>query len=70
MKESKIIRCALYDRVSTDLQVKEGLSLDAQRQALTDYAIAHGYKIVGYYNDEGITARKKMQNRKDLIRLL
>ena len=70
MKESKIIRCALYDRVSTDFQVKEGLSLDAQRQALTDYAVAHGYKIVGYYTDEGITARKKMQNRKDLIRLL
>lgn len=70
MKDSKIIRCALYDRVSTDLQAKEGLSLDAQRQALTDYAVAHGYKIVGYYSDEGITARKKMQNRKDLLRLL
>lgn len=69
MKE-KIPRCAIYDRVSTDLQVKEGLSLEAQRQALTDYAISHGYKIVGYYADEGITARKKMQNRKDLVRLL
>ena len=31
----KPIRCALYDRVSTDLQVKDGLSLDAQKQALT-----------------------------------
>lgn len=64
------IRCAIYDRVSHELQVKEGLSLDAQREALTEYANSHGYEIVGYYADEGITARKKMQNRKDLIRLL
>ncbi len=64
------IRCAIYDRVSTDLQVKEGLSLDAQKTALTDYAMEHGYEIVGYYADEGITARKKMQNRRELIRLL
>lgn len=66
----KQIRCAIYDRVSTEMQVKEGLSLDAQKAALTDYAISHGYKIVGYYADEGLTARKKMQNRKDLLRLL
>lgn len=64
------IRCAIYDRVSTDMQVKDGLSLDAQKQALTEYATAHNYEIVGYYADEGITARKKMQNRKDLVRLL
>lgn len=64
------IRCAIYDRVSTDMQVKEGLSLEAQKAALTDYALSHGYEIVGYYADEGITARKKMQNRRDLLRLL
>ena len=46
--------------------VKEGLSLDAQQEALTEYALSHHYKIVDYYADEGITARKKMQNRKDL----
>lgn len=66
----KKIRCGLYDRVSTDLQVKDGLSLDAQRAALTEYAEKHGYEIVGYYSDEGITARKKMQNRHGLVRLL
>ena len=69
-KATKTIRCAIYDRVSTEIQAKEGLSLEAQRQALTDYAVSHGYQIVGYYNDEGLTARKKMQNRKDLLRLL
>lgn len=65
-----MIRCAIYDRVSTDLQVKEGLSLEAQRKLLTDYATDHHYEIVDYYTDEGITARKKMQNRKELLRLL
>lgn len=64
------IRCALYDRVSTDNQVESGISLDTQRDALTEYATSHGYEIVGYYSDEGITARKKMQNRKELLRLL
>ena len=66
----KTIRCALYDRVSTDSQVENGISLDTQRDALTEYAHKHGYQIVGYYSDEGITARKKMQNRKELLRLL
>lgn len=66
----KSIRCALYDRVSTDIQVKDGLSLEAQKQALTEYALSHNYQIVGYYSDEGITARKKMQNRRELQRLL
>lgn len=66
----KKIRCALYDRVSTDIQVRDGLSLSAQRDALTNYAQAHGYEIVDYYTDEGITARKNMQNRRELVRLL
>ena len=64
------IRCALYDRVSTDLQAQSGLSLNTQKELLTEYAKSHNYKIVGYYSDEGITARKKLQNRKDFLRLL
>lgn len=66
----KKIRCALYDRVSTENQAENGISLDTQKDALTEYARSHGYEIVGYYSDEGITARKKMQNRKELLRLL
>lgn len=65
-----IIRCAIYDRVSTDYQAENGISLDAQRKALTDYAVSKGYRIAGIYTDEGLTARKKMQNRKELLRLL
>lgn len=67
---TKKIRCAIYDRVSTELQAVSGLSLDTQKELLTEYAISHGYEIVDYYADEGLTARKKLQNRKDFQRLL
>lgn len=66
----KIIRCGLYDRVSTELQARHGLSVDTQKELLTDYAVSHGYEIVDYYIDEGLTARKKLQNRKEFVRLL
>lgn len=64
------IRCAIYDRVSHELQVEKGLSLDTQKELLTSYAREKGYEIVDYYQDEGISARKKMENRKELLRLL
>lgn len=64
------IRCAIYDRVSTEIQAQHGLSLDTQRELLTEYALSHGYEIVDYYADEGLTARKKLQNRKEFMRLL
>ena len=47
-----MIRCAIYDRVSTDRQVTEGLSLETQRADLTKYANEHGYYIVDYYADD------------------
>ena len=60
----KKIRCAIYDRVSHELQVERGHSLEAQKELLTQYAVSQGYEIVGYYEDEGISARKKMGDRK------
>ena len=51
-------------------QARHGLSLDEQRQALTDYAAKHGYTIIGIYADEGTTARKSISRRKELQRLL
>lgn len=66
----KPIRCAVYDRVSTELQAEFGRSLETQRSDLDQYARDHGYLIVDHYTDEGITARKKMQNRHDFLRLL
>ena len=67
---SRILRCAIYIRVSTEEQHLNGLSLPAQKKALTEFAGARNYNIVGYYADEGISARKSMKYRKGLLQLL
>lgn len=63
-------RCAIYIRVSTEEQHLNGLSLPAQKKALTEYAHSHDYIIVKCYADEGISARKSMKYRKGLLSLL
>lgn len=63
-------RCAIYIRVSTEEQHLNGLSLPAQRKALEEYAVRNGYYVAGIYADEGISARKSMSKRKELMRLL
>lgn len=67
---SRILRCAIYIRVSTEEQHLNGLSLPAQKKALTEFANAQNYTIAGYYADEGISARKSMKYRKGLLQLL
>lgn len=64
------IRCGLYDRVSTELQAQFGLSVATQKEDLYRYAREHGYEVAGFFMDEGITARKKMQNRKGFLQLM
>lgn len=64
------MRAAAYIRVSTEEQRIHGLSVDAQKDALTEYARSNGMTIVDYYIDAGLTARKKLSHRKELLRLL
>lgn len=59
-----------YVRVSHEEQAKFGYSLDAQNDALQKWADDNNYNIVGWYIDEGISARKKVKNRPALQRLL
>lgn len=56
--ENNLIRVALYIRVSTDRQAKEGDSLEAQEKALTDYAKEHNYIIIDKYIDGGESGQK------------
>ena len=56
MKEIK--RVALYIRVSTDRQAKEGDSLEAQENALLEYCNKHNYIIVDKYIDGGESGQK------------
>ena len=62
-------RVALYMRVSSDLQAREGDSIPAQRDALSAYSKQHGYIIVDEYLDDGISGTKYSQ-RDELQRLL
>jgi len=48
---------AIYVRVSTEDQAKHGFSLDAQEEALKNYAAALGYEIFKVYRDEGKSAK-------------
>ena len=66
----EVRRAALYIRVSTEEQAKKGYSLPAQKEDLESYAKKNGYAIVGYYIDEGKSARKKYTNRKEFMRMI
>lgn len=66
-----MIRAAAYIRVSTEEQVLHGYSLQAQRETLEQYEKKHDdVQIVGWYTDEGISARKSATHRKALQQLL
>ena len=52
-----IIKCAIYIRVSTDEQVKEGHSLEAQEERLRFFAKSQGWNIFKVYKDEGFSAK-------------
>ena len=63
-------RIACYIRVSTEEQKLHGISLDAQRDKLQDYADTHQLKIVAWYEDEGVSGRKLIRQRPELQRML
>lgn len=48
---------ALYTRVSTDEQVREGFSLEAQLKRLRAHCIGQQWTIVNEYVDDGYTGR-------------
>ncbi|MBN1281338.1 MAG: recombinase family protein [Candidatus Thermoplasmatota archaeon] len=56
--DAQNIRAALYTRVSTEDQAKEGFSLDAQLEKLRAYCTARGWENAGEYVDEGYSGRK------------
>ena len=70
LRERKVLRCAIYIRVSTAEQRIEGWSLQAQEAGLRKTAEAKGWKVVGVYADEGKTARKRLKDRKQIHRLV
>lgn len=67
---NEIIKAALYIRVSTEEQAKHGYSLSSQKQRLIEYCKEQNYMITDIYIDEGKTARTKLKNRTELLRLI
>jgi site-specific DNA recombinase len=60
---------AIYIRVSTEEQAKQGISLKAQEEALQNYAKALGYEVLRIYKDEGKSA-KDIKGRPEMTQLL
>lgn len=61
---------AAYVRVSTQEQKLHGLSVDAQRMKLEQYAKEHNMRIIEWYVDEGVSGRKLIKNRPQLQRMI
>ena len=66
----KIERVAGYVRVSHQEQKLHGISLDAQKEKLREYAEKNGLRIVEWYLDEGVSGRKLIKNRRELQRMV
>lgn len=62
------MRTAIYIRVSTEEQVKEGYSISAQKQKLKAFCVAQDWEVAGLYADEGISA--KDTNRPQLQQMI
>ncbi|MGN7469719.1 recombinase family protein [Brevibacillus sp. SAFN-007a] len=62
------MRTAVYMRVSTEDQAREGFSIPAQREKLLAYVHSQGWEVAAIYADEGVSA--KDTNRPELHRLL
>lgn len=62
------MKSVIYCRVSTDLQVDEGYSLDAQLDRCKAYCVSQGWEVFNVYIEEGESA--KDLNRPQLQRML
>ncbi len=62
------MRTAIYIRVSTEDQAREGYSVQAQKDKLLAYCISQGWNIESFYVDEGYSA--KDLNRPELRRMI
>lgn len=68
--DNSLKRAALYARVSTEEQAMHGVSLDAQKERLLQYAKDNDLTVVDLYVDEGISARKRYTRRPQFLRML
>ncbi|MEG0826407.1 MAG: recombinase family protein [Bacilli bacterium] len=63
------IKTAVYLRVSTEDQAKEGFSIAAQKEKLTKYVEVNDWKLYDYFIDDGISG-KNIKDRPELTKLI
>lgn len=63
-----LMRAAIYIRVSTDMQVEDGFSIEGQRTRLSSFAESQDWSIFDFYIDDGYSA--KDLNRPEMKRML
>jgi DNA invertase Pin-like site-specific DNA recombinase len=69
-RQDEHVRLVGYARVSTDEQVREGISLSAQKERLGAYALAHGAELLRVEVHEGISGKVAPESRPGLARAL
>lgn len=57
MKGEVEVKAAIYIRVSTDMQVEDGFSIEGQRTRLNSYAESQDWEIYETYVDDGYSAK-------------
>lgn len=62
------MKTAIYIRVSTDMQVEDGFSIEGQRTRLISFAESQDWEIYDFYIDDGYSA--KDLNRPEMKRML
>jgi site-specific DNA recombinase len=65
----EISKVAIYARVSTEEQAKEGFSIAAQLQTLRQYAQIYNWEVIDEYVDEGISG-KSVKGHPEMKRLI
>jgi len=67
-----VMRAAVYARVSTEDQARDGFSIAAQQKRLAAYCKARGWTVTGEYTDDGFSGRsanrpayQRMMSEKD-----
>jgi site-specific DNA recombinase len=61
------MRAALYVRVSTEEQAKEGYSLDAQEEKLEAFCFSQGWEAVKTFREEGQSAKNLNRTKLQLL---
>lgn len=65
-----LTRAAIYVRVSTEDQARDGFGLEVQRQRCSAMATVKGWSLIDTYADEGVSGAKGIDQRPGLARLM